>query len=144
MLHEALPKKLNHTVISESEKLLTWKENLLAWTTRWYFFQALHYVHLLFLQSVLRKVNSQDAQQIARPIMDALLQMLSLGGASVSGVQEDALMAIGTLVEGLYINRHCCCSVHKFSRQASTRTDFLHVGLEKFLNVRYLMRIIAI
>ncbi|XP_020607239.1 importin subunit beta-1-like [Orbicella faveolata] len=51
------------------------------------------------LQSVLRKVNAQDAQQIARPIMDALLQMLGLGGASVSGVQEDALMAIGTLVE---------------------------------------------
>ena len=52
---------------------------------------------------MLRKVNSQDAQQIASPIMDALLQMLSLGGTSVSGVQEDALMAIGTLVEGLYI-----------------------------------------
>ncbi|KAL9958290.1 hypothetical protein ACROYT_G035289 [Oculina patagonica] len=51
------------------------------------------------LQSVLRKVNEQDAQQIASPIMDALLQMLSLGGRSVSGVQEDALMAIGTLVE---------------------------------------------
>ena len=63
-------------------------------------------VHLLFLQSVLRKVNTQDAQQIASPIMEALLQMLSLGGGSASGVQEDALMAIGTLVEGLYINKH--------------------------------------
>ena len=52
---------------------------------------------------MLRKVNAQDAQQISRPIMDALLQMLSLGGTSVSGgVQEDALMAIGTLVEGFY------------------------------------------
>lgn len=70
---------------------------------RRHFFQALHYVCLLFLQSVLRKVNAQDAQQIARPIMDALLQMLSLGGTSVSGgVQEDALMAIGTLVEGFH------------------------------------------
>ena len=73
---------------------------------------------------MLRKVNTQDAQQIASPIMDALLQMLSLGGASVSGVQEDALMAIGTLVEGLYINRHCYCSVQKFTRQASIKTDF--------------------
>ena len=62
-----------------------------------------------FLQSVLRKVNAQDAQQIASPIMDALLQMLSLGGTLVSGVQEDALMAIGTLVEGLLINKHFNC-----------------------------------
>ena len=122
--HEVLPKKPNHTPVSDSEKSL-------ARTTRRYFFQALHYVHLLFLQSVLRKVNTQDAQQIARPIMDALLQMLSLGGASVSGVQEDALMAIGTLVEGLYINRHCYCSVHKYSKQAS-------------INAWYLMRINAI
>ncbi|KAJ7351917.1 Importin subunit beta-1 [Desmophyllum pertusum] len=51
------------------------------------------------LQSVLRKVNTQDASQIASPIMQALLQMLSLGGGIVGGVQEDALMAIGTLVE---------------------------------------------
>ena len=125
------PKKPNHTLVGGSENSLPQKENLLARTTRRYFFPALHYVHLLFLQSVLRKVNTQDAQQIARPIMDALLQMLSLGGASVSGVQEDALMAIGTLVEGLYINRHCYCSVQKYSRQLA-------------INVWYLMRINAI
>ena len=77
---------------------------------------------------MLRKVNAQDAQQIVRPIMDALLQMLSLGGASVSGVQEDALMAIGTLVEGLYTNRHCSCSVQKYIKQASIRTDFSKLG----------------
>ncbi|XP_074627708.1 importin subunit beta-1-like [Acropora palmata] len=51
------------------------------------------------LQSVLRKVNSQDALQIANPIMTALLQMLNAGTGVVGGVQEDALMAIGTLVE---------------------------------------------
>lgn len=50
---------------------------------------------------MLRKVNTQDASQIASPIMQALLQMLSLGGGIVGGVQEDALMAIGTLVEGI-------------------------------------------
>ncbi|KAK2547713.1 Importin subunit beta-1 [Acropora cervicornis] len=50
------------------------------------------------LQSVLRKVNSQDALQIANPIMTALLQMLNAGTGVVGGVQEDALMAIGTLV----------------------------------------------
>ena len=32
--------------------------------------------------------------------MEALLQMLALGGDQRGGVQEDALMAIGTLVEG--------------------------------------------
>jgi len=88
---------------------------------------ALSYnVHLLLLQSVLRKVNAQDAQQIARPIMDALLQMLSLGATSVSGVQEDALMAIGTLVEGLYIN-----SLLLFNseiQQASIYIDFSRLG----------------
>lgn len=51
------------------------------------------------LQSVLRKVSLQDALQIANPIMTALLQMLSAGTGMVGGVQEDALMAIGTLVE---------------------------------------------
>ena len=52
---------------------------------------------------MLRKVSEQDAKQIAEPIMQALLQMLNLGGKSASGVQEDALMAIGTLVEGMQI-----------------------------------------
>ncbi|XP_068752252.1 importin subunit beta-1-like [Montipora capricornis] len=51
------------------------------------------------LQSVLRKVNPQDALQIANPVMTALLQMLNAGTGVVGGVQEDALMAIGTLVE---------------------------------------------
>jgi len=91
---------------------------------------------------VLRKVNAQDAQQIARPIMDALLQMLSLGGTgtSVGGVQEDALMAIGTLVEGLYRNRACCCSIQENGEQASTPTDFSKLGYQ----VWCLMRIYAI
>ena len=55
-------------------------------------------------QSVLRKVNPQDALQIANPIMEALLQMLSVGTGVVGGVQEDALMAIGTLVEGTLLS----------------------------------------
>ena len=35
--------------------------------------------------------------------MEALLQMLSVGTGVVGGVQEDALMAIGTLVEGMLL-----------------------------------------
>lgn len=51
------------------------------------------------LQSVLRKVSPQDAVQIAEPIMAALIQMLTAAAGQAGGVQEDALMAVGTLVE---------------------------------------------
>lgn len=57
-------------------------------------------------------MNPLDALQIANPIMNALLQMLSFGDNVTGGVQEDALMAIGTLVEGMrllnvYYHYHC-------------------------------------
>ena len=67
--------------------------------------QSPHHFPFFLQQSVLRKVNPQDALQIANPIMTALLQMLSVGtGAGGGGVQEDALMAIGTLVEGTLLS----------------------------------------
>ncbi|XP_026682914.1 importin subunit beta-like [Diaphorina citri] len=57
------------------------------------------------LQSVLRKVTPQDAPQISDAIMTALLRMLSSdvgkAGGDGGGVQEDALMAVSTLVEVL-------------------------------------------
>lgn len=54
------------------------------------------------LQSVLRKVTPQDAPQISDAIMTALLRMLSCdAGKTGGGVQEDALMAVSTLVEVL-------------------------------------------
>lgn len=53
------------------------------------------------LQSVLRKVTREDAPQISDPIMDALLRMLSMTGEKVGGVQEDAMLAVSTLVEVL-------------------------------------------
>lgn len=95
---------------------------------------------------MLRKVNAQDAQQIARPIMDALLQMLGLGGASVSGVQEDALMAIGTLVEGLYINKVIFFLFSSEIQQATTcKNRCFQVRLQvMFLYVWCLMSIYAI
>jgi len=53
------------------------------------------------LQSVLRKINPQDAQQISDLIMNALLTMFNTSAReNISGTQEDALMAVGTLVEG--------------------------------------------
>lgn len=53
-------------------------------------------------------MNPQDALQIAPLMMQALLQMLSPGSGVkiVGGVQEDALMAIGTLVEGTLKNKN--------------------------------------
>jgi importin subunit beta-1 len=51
------------------------------------------------LQSVLRKMTTEDAPQISDAVMTALIQMMNL--QRTSGVQEDALMAVGTLIEVL-------------------------------------------
>ncbi|UJR09591.1 hypothetical protein I4U23_013826 [Adineta vaga] len=53
------------------------------------------------LQSVLRKMQPNDAPLISDPIMQALLSMLKTTGGKTSVVHEDALIAIGTLVEVL-------------------------------------------
>jgi importin subunit beta-1 len=49
---------------------------------------------------VLRKVTAEDAPQISDPIMTALLQMLTTCNGKSGGVQEDALLATSTLIEG--------------------------------------------
>ncbi|XP_066141566.1 importin subunit beta-1 isoform X2 [Euwallacea fornicatus] len=51
------------------------------------------------LQSVLRKVTPDDAPQISDAVMTALLTMFNSN--KTGGVQEDALMAVSTLVEVL-------------------------------------------
>ncbi|XP_017788699.1 PREDICTED: LOW QUALITY PROTEIN: importin subunit beta-1 [Habropoda laboriosa] len=53
------------------------------------------------LQSVLRKVTPEDAPHISDVIMTALLSMFSSNSCKAEGVQEDALMAVSTLVEVL-------------------------------------------
>ncbi|XP_012254098.1 importin subunit beta-1 isoform X2 [Athalia rosae] len=53
------------------------------------------------LQSVLRKVTPEDAPQISDAIMTALLSMFNSNSCKAGGVQEDALMAVSTLVEVL-------------------------------------------
>ncbi len=45
-------------------------------------------------------MHPNDAPLISDPIMQSLLQMLKTSGGKTSAVQEDALVAIGTLVEG--------------------------------------------
>lgn len=51
------------------------------------------------VQNVLRKVQHQDALQISDVVMASLLRMFQSTAGS-GGVQEDALMAVSTLVEG--------------------------------------------
>jgi len=53
------------------------------------------------LQSVLRKVTPEDAPHISDAIMTALLQMFNSNSCKSGGVQEDAIMAVSTLVEVL-------------------------------------------
>jgi importin subunit beta-1 len=56
------------------------------------------------LQSVLRKVTPEDAPQISDHIMTALLHMLSQNtNSKASSVQEDALLAVSTLIDGNFI-----------------------------------------
>lgn len=54
---------------------------------------------VLLPQNVLRKVQHQDALQISDVVMASLLRMFQSTAGS-GGVQEDALMAVSTLVEG--------------------------------------------
>lgn len=51
------------------------------------------------LQSVLRKVRPEDALKISDAVMGALLQMLTTQTGQAGGVEEDALLAVGTLIE---------------------------------------------
>ena len=51
-------------------------------------------------QSGIRKLQPDDAEQVGDAVMEAILRMLSV--SKVGGVQEDAFMAMGSLVEGIY------------------------------------------
>lgn len=73
------------------------------------------------LQSVLRKMTSDDAPQISDAIMTALLQMFNSSSCKSGGVQEDALMAVSTLVEVLG---------DKFLKYMEVFRPFLALGLK--------------
>lgn len=45
-------------------------------------------------------MSPEDAPQISDAIMGALLHMLSTSSGKAGGVQEDALLAVSTLIEG--------------------------------------------
>ena len=52
------------------------------------------------MQSLLRKLTKQDALVTADVLVTTLLSMLNTSTGRVSGVQEDALMTAGALIEG--------------------------------------------
>lgn len=59
-------------------------------------------------------MHPNDAPLISDPIMQALLQMLKTSTGKASVVQEDALVAIGTLVEGLLNGLICFFILNMF------------------------------
>lgn len=73
------------------------------------------------LQSVLRKVEPNDAPQISDAIMTALLTMFNSSAGTVGGVQEDALMAVSTLVDLLG---------DKFLKYMDAFKPYLYMGLK--------------
>ncbi|XP_038219337.1 importin subunit beta-1 isoform X1 [Zerene cesonia] len=73
------------------------------------------------LQSVLRKMTPEDAPQISDAIMTALLTMFAGNAGKAGGVQEDALMAVSTLVEVLG---------EGFLKYMNAFKQYLYVGLK--------------
>lgn len=79
------------------------------------------------LQSVLRKVKSEDAPKISDAIMTALLTMFSSTSGKVCGVQEDGLMAVSTLVDLLG---------DKFLKYMEAFKQYLYMGLKNHQEYR--------
>ena len=102
------------------------------------------------LQSVLRKVTPEDAPQISDHIMNALLHMLSQNANSkASSVQEDAFLAVSTLIDGnlffvclklrflgLNLNFFLCWILlvlgEKFLKYMDSLKPILFIGLRNF------------
>ncbi|XP_071264102.1 importin subunit beta-1-like isoform X1 [Salvelinus alpinus] len=74
------------------------------------------------LQNVLRKVQHQDALQISDVVVASLLRMFQ-NTAGSGGVQEDALMAVSTLVEVLGAD---------FQKYMDAFKPFLVIGLKNY------------
>lgn len=76
------------------------------------------------LQSVLRKVTPEDAPRISDHIMNALLHMLSQNATTkASNVQEDAFLAVSTLIDVLGEN---------FMKYMEPLKQVLYLGLRNF------------
>lgn len=96
-------------------------ENLITTNSDRHQFNDLQSLLCATLQSVLRKVSPIDAPQISDSIMTALLSMFNSSAGSVGGVQEDALMAVSTLVDLLG---------DKFIKYMDAFKPYLYMGLK--------------
>ncbi|KAG7234932.1 hypothetical protein INR49_003573, partial [Caranx melampygus] len=83
------------------------------------------------LQNVLRKVQHQDALQISDVVMASLLRMFQSTAGS-GGVQEDALMAVSTLVEVLGSD---------FQKYMDAFKPFLAIGLKNYAEYQVLVQV---
>uniref|UniRef100_A0A8C1KJX5 Karyopherin (importin) beta 1 n=1 Tax=Cyprinus carpio TaxID=7962 RepID=A0A8C1KJX5_CYPCA len=81
------------------------------------------------LQNVLRKVQHQDALQISDVVMASLLRMFQSTAGS-GGVQEDALMAVSTLVEVLGSD---------FLKYMEAFKPFLVIGLKNYAEYQVML-----
>lgn len=75
------------------------------------------------LQSVLRKVEPNDAPKISDEIMTALLTMFNSNSGKNGGVQEDALMAVAALIDLLG---------EGFLKYMEAFKPYLYMGLKNF------------
>jgi importin subunit beta-1 len=75
-------------------------------------------------------VVPEDAPKISDTIMTALLQMFNSNSCKAGGVQEDALMAVSTLVEVLG---------DSFLKYMEAFKPFLHLGLKNHAEYQVLL-----
>ncbi|NP_001191603.1 importin beta 1 [Aplysia californica] len=87
------------------------------------------------LQSVLRKVTPEDAPKISDQIMTALLRMFQSTTGKAGGVQEDALLAMSTLIEVLG---------DKFQKYMDAFKPYLLLGLKNFAEYQVCLAAVGI
>ncbi|KAK6961585.1 importin subunit beta-1 [Biomphalaria glabrata] len=87
------------------------------------------------LQSVLRKVTPEDAPKISDQIMTALLRMFQSTSGKAGGVQEDALLAMSTLIEVLG---------DKFQMYMDAFKPYLLLGLKNYAEYQVCLAAVGI
>lgn len=112
--------KTTMVILERLNQVLQMESHITSHTDR-HQFNDLQSLLCATLQSVLRKVEPNDAPQISDAIMTALLTMFSSSSGKVGGVQEDALMAVSTLVELLQ---------EKFLKYMEAFKPYLYMGLK--------------
>ncbi|XP_019853838.1 PREDICTED: importin subunit beta-1 isoform X2 [Amphimedon queenslandica] len=79
------------------------------------------------LQSLLRKMTKEDVLQISDSLVQALIAMLSTSSGLVGGVQEDAILTIGALVESLGVD---------FLKYMPSLSNYLIAALKNYNDVQ--------